>query len=79
MQQTNVKAFDDWMLWKENRYDLKLPTTSVVKPIKLADSVVAVCTELGLRPTKDYQVSMYEVRFRTKTFLAMFKMNYNNG
>ena len=79
MQQTNVEAFDNWMLWKDNAYELKLKASSSIRPVKLSDTVIAVCTELGLRPIKDYQVSMYEVRFRTKTFLAMFKMNYNNG
>ena len=75
MQQTNVEAFDNWMLWKSNAYKL----TDVKRFKRHSETVTAVCTEIGLRPVEDYQVSMYEVRFKTKTFLAMFKMNFNNG
>lgn len=78
-ENTNIEAFDDWMSWKENAFELTIPTKlSRSTPRHLNSLITTTCMGLGLRPITDFQVTMYEVRFRTKTFLAMFKMNYNN-
>jgi|TARA_B100001093_G_scaffold487281_1_gene523397 hypothetical protein len=78
-QNTNLEAFDDWMSWKDNAYTITLDAKGYTStPRHLNNMIVTTCVDLGLRPTVDFQVTMYEVRFRTKTFLAMFKMNYNN-
>jgi len=83
-QSTNLEAFDDWMSWKDNAYDLKYSHHTKISqrhmsyPKKLNEQISTVCLGLGLRPTVDFQITMYEVRFRTKTFLAMFKMNYGD-
>ena len=83
-QSTNLEAFDNWMSWKDNAYELKIHSKLPLQhhrkssPKHLNSMIVTTCRGLGLRPLVDFQVTMYEVRFRTKTFLAMFKMNYNN-
>jgi len=78
-ENTNLQAFDNWMSWKENSYELNIhPKLSRTSPKRLSESITVTCLDLGLRPTLDFQVTMYEVRFRTKTFLAMFKMNYKD-
>ena len=78
-QNTNLEAFDDWMSWKDNAYTLQVDSKRLIStPRHLNEMISTTCLNLGLRPIKDFQVTMYEVRFRTKTFLAMFKLNYNN-
>ncbi len=78
-ENTNLKAFDDWVSWKDNAYELKIyPALSRTSPKRLNKTITITCLDLGLRPKVDFQVTMYEVRFRTKTFLAMFKMNYKD-
>lgn len=75
---TNLERFDNWMSWKDNAHQLTIKSKlSKRTPKQLNQSVSGVCLSMGLRPMEDFQVTMYEVRFRTKTFLAMFKMNFN--
>lgn len=79
-QNTNLKLFDDWMLWKNNSFKIGYARVKPIStPKHISEFVNLTCTGLGLRPGTDFQYSTNEVRFRTKTFLAMFKMNYNNG
>lgn len=78
-QSINIENFDNWMSWSGNSYKFPMTINSKTTPRKLNESISGVCMSLGLRPSHDFQVTTYEVRFRTKTFLAMFKMNYNNG
>ena len=78
-QSNNLEAFDDWMSWKENAFEIKIhPRLSRTSPRRLSENITTTCLSLGLRPIEDFQITMYEVRFRTKTFLAMFKMNYKD-
>lgn len=79
-QNTNIEAFDDWMSWKGNAYKLKIHSkrNSRSTPKHLNSLITTTCMDLGLRPIADFQVTMYEVRFRTATYLAMFKLNYND-
>ena len=78
-ENTNLQAFDAWVSWKDNAYELKIHANlSRTAPKRLSESVTLACLDLGLRPKVDFQITMYEVRFRTKTFLAMFKMNYKD-
>jgi len=81
-QNTNLQTFDDWMSWKDNVYKLNIKSSRLSKtntPKHLNKSITYICSNLGLRPIQDFQITMYEVRFRTKTFLAMFKMNFNEN
>tara|TARA_B100000927_G_scaffold289979_1_gene287703 strand:+ start:1322 stop:1561 length:240 start_codon:yes stop_codon:yes gene_type:complete len=74
-QSTNLKSFDDWMTWKENSYPVEMRKHYVKKADQ---SIMFTCINLGLRPNKDFHLTSSEVRFRTKSFLAMFKLNYEN-
>tara|TARA_R110001592_G_scaffold87400_2_gene258143 strand:+ start:8923 stop:9165 length:243 start_codon:yes stop_codon:yes gene_type:complete len=78
LQNTNIENFDEWMSWKDNAFDIARTSMGRRTPRKIGDSIAGICLGLGLRPGKDFQVTMYQVRFRTKTFLAMFKMNYKD-
>jgi len=78
LQNTNIDNFDEWMAWKDNAYNIARLPNGRMYPRKVGESIAGICLGLGLRPGKDFQVTMYQVRFRTKTFLAMFKMNYKD-
>jgi|TARA_R110001606_G_scaffold39881_2_gene109484 hypothetical protein len=75
--QTNIstEAFNKWLSWKE--HSVKMPVYPG-GPRRLSETVTSVCMSLGLRPEIDYHVTANEVRFSTKTFLAMFKLNWSN-
>lgn len=90
-QNTNLKLFDEWVTWKDNSFALgvigngklpngngKLPKNNQ-NPKQYKNTITSICVSLGLRPGMDFQVTMYEVRFRQKSFLAMFKLNFING
>lgn len=83
-QNTNLKLFDEWITWKDNSFALgvigngKLPKNNQ-NPKQYKNTITSICVSLGLRPGMDFQVTMYEVRFRQKSFLAMFKLNFING
>lgn len=78
LQNTDINNFDEWMSWRDNAYHIARGHKGRMHPRKVGDSIAGICLGLGLRPGKDFQVTMYQVRFRTKTFLAMFKMNYKD-
>ena len=80
MQQSNsLSQFDKWADWKENSFDLVLNAKGKTTPVHHRNTVTSTCLSLGLRPGEDFQVTMYQVRFKTKSYLAMFKINFNNG
>ena len=74
-QSTNLKSFDNWMSWKQNSYPVQMRKLPVRK---VNESNMFTCINLGVRPTKDFHLTSSEIRFRTKSFLAMFKLNYEN-
>ena len=78
-QSNNLSLFDKWVEWKPNSFELVLNARGKVTPVHHQNSVFSRCLSLGLRPGKDFQVTMYQVRFRTKSYLAMFKINFKNG
>ena len=76
MQQShNLQLFDNWVEWKSNTFELVLNARGKTTPVHHQNTVMSTCLSLGLRPGEDFQVT----RFRTKTFLAMFRMNFRNG
>ena len=78
LQNTNINNFDEWMAWKDNAFNIARTSMGRRTPRKVGESIASICLGLGLRPGKDFQVKMYQIRFRTKTFLAMVKMKYKD-
>jgi hypothetical protein len=79
LQNTNIENFDEWMSWKDNAFTIDRRSMGRRTPRRIGESIAGICLGLGLRPGKDFQVTMYQVRFRTKSYLAMFKINFKNG
>lgn len=78
-QSNNLNLFDKWVDWKDNSFATALDVNGRITLKHQKNTVTSTCISLGLRPGVDFQVTAYEVRFREKSFLAMFKMNFTNG
>ena len=43
-ENTNLQAFDDWVSWKDNAYELKIHSTLArTTPKRLSESVTLAC------------------------------------
>jgi hypothetical protein len=62
--------FNQWMLWKDNRY-LRLDNSRSLDP----DTTRARLADLGLREFWDYQLRPNEIRFAEPEYLAMWKLS----
>lgn len=79
----DVKPFDNWLNWRENRFVFNTKTRNFVpltEALKTASFVVVEhCSKMGLENGRDYILNANEIRFKDRTNLAFFKMLWMNN